>query len=430
MTYSEALTFLLEQLPMYQRVGSSAFKKDLTNTKELCRYLGNPESKFKSIHVAGTNGKGSSAHLLAAILIEAGYKTGLYTSPHLKDFSERIRVNGQPVSKEAIINFVQNCQQFLSELKPSFFEMSVGLAFKQFAEEAVDIAVIEVGLGGRLDSTNVITPVVSLITNIGYDHTDMLGETLPEIAAEKAGIIKPGVPVVIGNYTAETLPVFEQKANERNSPITLAQNQYRIKMEIMTEQFQQLSVYENGILRFSDLKLSLTGSYQLQNLPGVLATINDLRRQGFEITDDHIRKGLQSVQKLTGLKGRWQLLGENPTIIADTGHNLEAFREIWSQISGYKYQQLHLVLGFVQGKAVEKILTLFPKDSLFYFCKPSVPRGLELEELVSIAEVYQLKYHIIPAVNDALKKARELAQKNDIIFVGGSTFVVAELDQI
>jgi len=430
MTYSEAITFLLEQLPMYQRVGASAFKKDLTNTKKLCQHLGNPELQFQSVHIAGTNGKGSSAHMLAAVLIAAGYKTGLYTSPHMKDFCERIRVNGQPISQQVVIDFVQNHQNFINELKPSFFEMTVGLAFQQFAAEQVDIAVIEVGLGGRLDSTNVIIPEVSLITNIGYDHMDMLGETLPEIAAEKAGIIKAGVPVVIGNYRAETLPVFEQKAKQEKSPMILAQNQYQFEMKVMTGQYQQIEVHEKGILRFSSLKLSLTGSYQLQNIPGVLATIDYLKKQGFKISDDDIRRGLGSVQKLTGLKGRWQLLGENPTIVADTGHNLEAFQEIVRQILGYEYQKLHLVLGFVQGKAVEKILELFPKNSNFYFCKPSVPRGIEVDELATIAEKLKIRYQTIPLVNDALKRAREVAQKNDFIFVGGSSFVVAELDQI
>jgi len=430
MTYSEAITFLLEQLPMYQRVGASAFKKDLTNTKKLCQHLGNPELQFQSVHIAGTNGKGSSAHMLAAVLIAAGYKTGLYTSPHMKDFCERIRVNGQPISQQVVIDFVQNHQNFITELKPSFFEMTVGLAFQQFAAEQVDIAVIEVGLGGRLDSTNVIIPEVSLITNIGYDHMDMLGETLPEIAAEKAGIIKAGVPVVIGNYRAETLPVFEQKAKQEKSPMILAQNQYQFEMKVMTGQYQQIEVHEKGILRFSSLKLSLTGSYQLQNIPGVLATIDYLKKQGFKISDDDIRRGLGSVQKLTGLKGRWQLLGENPTIVADTGHNLEAFQEIVRQILGYEYQKLHLVLGFVQGKAVEKILELFPKNSNFYFCKPSVPRGIEVDELATIAEKLKIRYQTIPLVNDALKRAREVAQKNDFIFVGGSSFVVAELDQI
>ena len=430
MTYAEALTFLFDQLPMYQRVGLSAFKKDLDNTLRLCKYLGHPEQQFRSVHIAGTNGKGSSAHMIAAALIAAGHKTGLYTSPHLKDFCERIRIDGRPISQQAVVNFVLNYQNYLSELKPSFFEMSVGLAFEQFAETKVDIAVVEVGLGGRLDSTNVIIPEASLITNIGYDHTDMLGETLPEIAAEKAGIIKAGVPVVIGDYNPETLPVFEQKAASENSEIILAQQKYRIEKKESTEQHQQIAVYENGALRFDDLKLSLTGSYQLWNLPGVLATIERLNEQGFAISDDNIREGLESVQKLTGLKGRWQQIGENPTIIADTGHNIEAFQEIINQISSYQYQNLHLVLGKVQGKAIDKILSLFPKDAYFYFCKPAVPRGMNVAEIAETADNNGLNYQTTPSVKDALRQALAKAQKNDFIFVGGSTFVVAELDQI
>ena len=430
MTYSEAISFLFEQLPMYQRVGASAYKKDLTNTLKLCKHLGNPESNFKSVHVAGTNGKGSSAHMLASVLIAAGYKTGLYTSPHLKDFCERIKVNGQPISQDAVVDFVQYNHKYLSKLKPSFFEMTVGLAFKQFDDAEVDIAVIEVGLGGRLDSTNVITPEVSLITNIGYDHTDMLGETLAKIAAEKAGIIKSGIPVVIGNYTAETLPVFEQKASQQKSTMILTQEQYEVKLEARTGQYQCISVHEKGKLRFTNLKLSLTGAYQLQNLPGVLGTINYLKHQGYTITDENIQQGLKAVQKYTGLKGRWQLLENNPTVVADTGHNSEAFRAIVSQIVSYEFQELHLVLGFVQGKAVEEILALIPNDAYFYFCKPAVPRGMDVNELAVIADKLQINYQTIPSVNKALQTAKERASENDFIFVGGSSFVVAELDQI
>nr|WKN36402.1 bifunctional folylpolyglutamate synthase/dihydrofolate synthase [Tunicatimonas sp. TK19036] len=430
MTYQEALDFLYQQLPMYQRVGAAAFKKDLNNTRDLCTYLGEPQTKFKSIHVAGTNGKGSSSHMLAAVFQAAGYKTGLYTSPHLKDFSERIRINGQPIPQQNVLAFVQQHRAFLENLKPSFFEMTVGMAFDYFAQEEVDIAIIEVGLGGRLDSTNVIYPLVSLITNIGLDHTDMLGNTLAEIAGEKAGIIKPEVPVVIGSYTAETRPVFQQKAQEMKSPITWASEEYQVTGIAQTSGYQRFSVVRQGVSFLENLDVSLLGSYQIQNLPGVLATINCLPDSQFLITDQAIRSGLGAVQQLTGLKGRWQVLRENPQVVADTGHNKEAFVEIVRQLSGYTYRTLHMVIGLVQGKAVDQIFSLFPQDAHYYFCQPDIPRALPIEDLERQAKSFGFSYQIIRDVNQAYRAALQNAQPDDFIYVGGSTFVVAELEDL
>ncbi|MEQ9438577.1 MAG: folylpolyglutamate synthase/dihydrofolate synthase family protein [Cyclobacteriaceae bacterium] len=430
MTYQEALEFLYQQLPMYQRVGAAAFKKDLTNTHALCTHLGEPQTKFETLHVAGTNGKGSSAHMLAAVLQASGYKTGLYTSPHLKDFSERIRVNGEPVPQENVLEFVQQHRLFMEALKPSFFEMTVGMAFHYFAQEKVDIAVIEVGLGGRLDSTNVIHPLVSLITNIGLDHTDMLGNTLAEIAGEKAGIIKPEVPVVIGTYQAETFPVFQQKAKEQNSPLCLATEKYQARLSGRTSHNQQVMVSSNQKPLLADLELSLPGAYQLQNIPGVLAALDYLPKEKFLVTEESIRKGLASVQQRTGLKGRWQVLGERPTVVADTGHNEEAFVAIVRQLTQQPYRELHMVIGLVQGKAVGRILSLFPQDAHYYFCQPQIPRALPVETLAAQAEEFQFSYQIIPDVNLAYQAAKQAAQQDDFIFIGGSTFVVAELDDI
>lgn len=428
MTYQETLAFLLEQLPMYQQVGRSAVKKNLTNIRSLCDHLNNPHQKFLSLHIAGTNGKGSSAHMLAAILQTAGYKTGLYTSPHLKDFTERIRVDGIPIPTDKVAQFVEQNQEYLTHLRPSFFEMTVAMAFKYFAEEQVDIAVVEVGLGGRLDSTNILTPLLSLITNIGLDHTDMLGDTLAEIAYEKAGIIKSGIPVVVGSYHEQTLPVFKKKAQQKGSSLLLAFEDYRVVRQKIDTDYQYLSVYYQEELLYSDIKLSLLGNYQQYNLVGVLASVSQLANQGFAITEQHIRSGLQAVQNLTGLKGRWQLLGNNPTVVADTGHNLEAFEELIRQIDQYSYRKLKMVLGFVQGKDLQKLFALLPVSAKYYFCLADIPRAMPLNQVVEVAQEYQLDFEMIADVNQALQVAEYQATPEDFIFVGGSTFVVAELD--
>ncbi len=429
MNYQETLDYLFNALPMFQRVGASAFKKDLGNTFALCSHLGNPERKFKSIHVAGTNGKGSTSHTLAAILQSAGYKTGLYTSPHLKSFTERIRINGQEITEHAVVDFVNKNKHFLDALKPSFFEMTVGLAFWYFAKEEVDIAVIEVGMGGRLDSTNVISPELAVITNIGWDHMQFLGDSLPLIAGEKAGIIKPGIPVVISQTQEETTSVFIQKAQESQAPITFADQKIKLDKVPATEAgFARYTVSQGGETFFMDF--GLQGDYQIFNLPGILESVDQLRQMGWEISEEALRKGLKDVSSLTGLKGRWQIMGEKPTIIADTGHNEPGIRAILSQLKSYSFDQLWMVIGMVQDKDISKILALLPMDAQFVFCQANLPRAMEAGKLAEKAGDFGLKGEVIPDVNEALQFARKNARPNDMIFVGGSTFVVAEIDDL
>lgn len=424
MTYPETLNYLYQNLPMFQRVGSSAFRKDLTNTIALCKALGDPQNKFKSIHIAGTNGKGSSSHMIASVLQVAGYKTGLYTSPHLKEFTERIRINGQEIDKEFVIDFVGRIRPLIEEIQPSFFEITVVMAFDYFAHQKIDVAVIEVGLGGRLDSTNVITPVLSLITNISWDHMDLLGDTLAKIAAEKAGIIKNEVPVVISERQSEIENVFDQKANQSHSPITFATDQFRVNRE------------SNGLYNIDyhdqhrSLKLDLMGKYQAKNIAGVLASIEELRKIGFKITDQHIEDGLKEVMSRTGLRGRWQTIGENPLIICDTGHNEGGIREIVQQIAETKFHHLHMVLGMVKDKDVSKVLDLLPKDATYYFCEASIPRALPADELRLKAEGFRLVGKAFKNVNEAIQAAKGNSSPDDFIFVGGSTFVVAEVENL
>ena len=429
MTYQETLDYLFKSLPMFQRVGASAFKKDLTNTLALCAHLGNPEKKFKSIHVAGTNGKGSTSHTLAAILQAAGYKTGLYTSPHLKSFTERVRINGHVTTEQAVVDFVEANKPFLDELKPSFFEMTVGLAFWYFAKVQVDIAVIEVGMGGRLDSTNVIIPELSVITNIGWDHMQFLGDTLPLIAGEKAGIIKPGIPVVISQSQEEISSVFFQKAEENQTSITFSDQ--KIKLEKITSSKSGLASYaisQNGETLTFDF--GLLGDYQIHNLPGILEAINQLRHLGWLISDEALRKGLKEVNSMTGLKGRWQILGEHPTIIADTGHNEPGVRAILRQLESYSFEQLWMVIGMVQDKDISKILALLPNYARYIFCQAELPRAMPADLLAQKAADFGLEGKVIPNVNEALQFARKNSRANDLIFVGGSTFVVAGIDQL
>lgn len=413
---------------MFQRVGASAFKKDLNNTLALCSHLGNPEKKFKSIHVAGTNGKGSTSHTLAAILQSAGYKTGLYTSPHLKSFTERVRINGQEITEQAVVDFVEVNKSFLDELKPSFFEMTVALAFWYFAKEEVDIAIIEVGMGGRLDSTNVITPELSVITNIGWDHMQFLGDTLPLIAGEKAGIIKPDVPVIISQTQEETTSVFLKKAIENHAQITFADQKIQLKKLTSDNGLAKYAVSENG--KTYTLEYGLQGDYQLYNLPGILEAVDQLRRMSWTISENALRKGLKEVAQLTGLKGRWQILVEKPTVIADTGHNEPGIRAILSQLKSYSFDQLWMVLGMVQDKDISKILALLPKDAQYVFCQADLPRAMPAELLAEKAAEYGLKGEVISEVNQALQFARKNAGADDLIFVGGSTFVVAEIEDL
>jgi dihydrofolate synthase/folylpolyglutamate synthase len=435
MTYQQTLDYLYRQLPMFTRVGASAFKKDLTNTLLLCKKLNNPQQKFKSVHIGGTNGKGSTSHMLAAVLQTAGYKTGLYTSPHLKDFRERIRINCEMIPEKEVIDFVADQQENINAIEPSFFEMTVAMAFSYFAKEKVDIAVIEVGLGGRLDSTNIITPLLSVITNIGWDHMNLLGNTLTEIAAEKAGIIKPHVPVVIGEYQPEVAEVFIEKAKQENASIRFASEEWLIQKtesNAISEPYLEIlaqTKVTNSTFNLSPLTLNLdlTGLYQLKNLKTVLSAIDELRKQGFNIPDDAVFNALKEVKKLTGLMGRWQTLSHNPLVICDTGHNPEGIAEVLKNIAATPHKQLHFVLGMVADKEISKILSLLPPEATYYFCKPDMPRGLAAETLKQQAETFALKGNNFYCVKEALAAAKTEAQENDLIFVGGSTFVVAEV---
>ncbi|MFK8303392.1 bifunctional folylpolyglutamate synthase/dihydrofolate synthase [Capnocytophaga stomatis] len=403
MNYQETLSWMFNRLPMFQNQGRKALNHKLDNIQALTSVLNHPEKKFKSLHIAGTNGKGSSSHMLASVLQQAGYKVGLYTSPHLKDFRERIKINGIEIPENKVITFIEKHKSFFEENYLSFFEMTVGLAFDYFAEEQVDIAVIEVGLGGRFDSTNVINPEVSLITNISKDHMDILGNTLPEIAVEKAGIIKKNTPVVISEYNEETAPIFIEKAKKEKAPIVFASS-------IST-----------------DLKTDLEGIYQEKNIKGVVTVLDFLRNDFWEISDDDIKAGLLNVVKNTGLKGRWQTLCEKPKIVCDTGHNEAGLSYVIKQISQQSFEKLHIVLGFAKDKDVEAALDMFPKDATYYFCKPNIPRGLDVHILTEIATKKGINGKAYDSVKQALQAAKENANSEDFIFVGGSTFVVAEI---
>ena len=405
MNYQETLNWMFNQLPMYQQQGASAYKEDLTNSLFLSNYLGNPETDLKFIHVAGTNGKGSTSHLLASVLQEAGYKVGLYTSPHLKDFRERIKINGNEISEEFVCEFIDQHIDFLKANELSFFEMTVGLAFEYFKKEKVDIAIIEVGLGGRLDSTNIITPLISVITNIGKDHVQFLGNTLEAIANEKAGIIKNTIPVVIGEYNLETKPVFLAKANATRSEIFFASDTI-------------LDVYP------SDLK----GKYQISNKKTALQTLRILNTiSGFEVTETAIKNGFLKVGINTGLQGRWQQLNSAPKTICDTAHNKHGLEQVLNQLEKEELDTLHFVFGVVNDKDLDEILPLFPKKAIYYFCKPNMPRGLDAKILKQKAMEFGLKGKVYNSVSEAYANARENASITDFIYIGGSTFVVAEI---
>lgn len=441
MNYQQTINYLYDQLPVFTRVGASAYKANLDNTIELCNRLDNPQHQFKSVHIAGTNGKGSTSHMLAAVLQVAGYKTGLYTSPHLKDFRERIRINGEMISEQSVIDFVAAHQQDFEEIQPSFFEMTVGLAFEIFANEKIDIAVIETGLGGRLDSTNIITPLLSVITNIGWDHMNILGDTLQLIAAEKAGIIKPNIPVIIGEKQDEVAEIFIRKAEKESAPISFASELFNAKVKSqnskgyndlleveitpLTTRHSPLTTHSQPITH--NLQLDLTGSYQLKNIKTVLSAVNELRQQGYTITDDHIKTALRQVKTLTGLHGRWETLSTGPLTICDTGHNPDGIEEVLKNIAGVKFDRLHFVIGMVNDKDSSKVLSMLPKDAVYYFCKPDIPRGLEAESLKEKAESFGLKGDVYPTVKAALSSAQTAAGPTDLVFVGGSTFVVAEV---
>lgn len=410
---------------MFTKIGASAIKKDLTNTISFCKVLDNPQSKFKSVHVGGTNGKGSTSHMLAAILQTAGYKTGLYTSPHLKDFRERIRVNGEMVSEDFVVNFVKENQQHIESIDPSFFEVTVAMAFDYFAKEKVDIAIIEVGLGGRLDSTNIITPELAIITNIGFDHMQILGDTLEQIAFEKAGIIKKKTPVVIGEYLPETLPVFKEKADQENSPIYFAQNIFKSEFIENKGSVNLIKVWKEN--EFIELELDLTGLYQLKNIKTILTSIDELRKKGFNISLDHVKGALKNVKNLTGLMGRWQIIQKSPLVICDTGHNEDGIKEVLKNIALTPHKLLHIVLGMVKDKDISKVLSLLPKDATYYFCAPDFERAKSPSELASEAATFGLLGNAYKSIKEALEDAKNAAEKDDLVFVGGSTFVVAEI---
>ncbi|MFD0989952.1 bifunctional folylpolyglutamate synthase/dihydrofolate synthase [Mariniflexile jejuense] len=404
MTYQDTLDWMFAQLPMYQRQGQSAFRKDLSNTIKFAAHLNHPEKRFKTIHVAGTNGKGSTSHMLASILQEAGYKVGLYTSPHLKDFRERIKINGKVIGKQFVTGFIKRHKLFFEENSLSFFEMTVGMAFNYFSKQKVDIAVIEVGMGGRLDSTNIIIPEVSVITNIGFDHMQFLGNTLEAIAYEKGGIIKPNIPVVIGETQKETTPVFRELAKKNNSKIVFADK-------------EKTKTYTSD----------LTGIYQSKNMLTVIQSIKELQNKGFNISEENIKKGLLQVVKNTGLMGRWQTLQTNPKVVCDTGHNRDGLSYVMKQLSNEVFDNLHIVFGVVNDKDLTSIIDLLPKKATYYFCKPDIPRGLDANELKKVLNGFGLIGEAYNSVNEAYKSALNKASLTDFIFIGGSTFVVAEI---
>jgi dihydrofolate synthase/folylpolyglutamate synthase len=411
---------------MFTRIGSAAIKKDLTNTLALCQALGNPQTKFKTIHVAGTNGKGSTSHMLASILQEAGYKTGLYTSPHLTDFRERIRINGNMISEQKVVDFVAQHQELFESVKPSFFEWTVALCFQHFADEKVDIAIIETGLGGRLDSTNIIEPVLSVITNIGWDHTDLLGDTLSKIAFEKAGIIKEKTPIVIGEYQEETFPVFKEKSKLSESELILAMQKVNVLYFNSSINHAAFDVQFQFGLYWKNVYSDLTGIYQEKNIRTVLACLEPMRKVGFLINEQHLRDGLSFVKKNTGLLGRWQILNKQPLTICDTGHNINGIAYVLEQISQQNFEHLHFVIGMVKDKDIVKILALLPVNATYYFTKANIPRALSELDLQAQASNFQLKGKTYPSVKEAIAAANNAASKNDLIFIGGSTFVVAE----
>ena len=430
MDYSDTLEFLFSRLPMFQRIGPAAYKDNLDNTVLLDNYFGNPHRQFKTIHVAGTNGKGSVSHMLAAVFQAAGYRTGLYTSPHLKDFRERIRINGEMISTEEVVDWVENFRTNIElwNIEPSFFEMTVAMAFDYFARQKVDVAVIEVGLGGRLDSTNIITPELSIITNIGLDHIALLGDTMEKIAAEKAGIIKAGIPVIIGTTQPETKSVFDEIAALKLAPLFFADQEYAVVNGFADlEGNQLLSVEKNGHSYFQQLKLDLKGIYQQKNLPAVLKAVELVQEMGWEISEENVLQGLANAKRMTGLMGRWQILGYNPLLVCDTAHNSEGLTEVVAQFNQTPYENLHIVFGMVNDKDAGKMLRLLPQHAVYYFSRADIPRAMDEKELSRLGAEFGLNGTAFSSVSKAFDAARSNAGKNDLVFVGGSTFVVAEI---
>ena len=429
MTYQQTIDYLYTQLPMYSRIGAAAYKEDLHNTIALCNAIDNPQTKFKSIHIAGTNGKGSTSHMLAAILQQAGYKTGLYTSPHLKDFRERIKINGQMISEDFVVDFVERTKTISEEIKPSFFELTVAMAFDYFEKEKIDIAVIETGLGGRLDSTNIITPILSIITNIGYDHMDLLGDTLEKIASEKAGIIKPVVPVVIGEYLPETKSVFLNKAESERSPVFFAQDGYRVTDIEYTPTQLSCTVTDADQKVSERFTCDLNGLYQIHNLKTVLCAEGILMQLGCQISNEAEKYALANVKKLTGLFGRWDVISTNPTIILDVAHNEDGIKQLLHQLSVVHptSNTVHFILGMVKDKDISKVLSILPKNATYYFSNAHIERALPHKELLERAKAFELNGKSFDDVNEAIKAAKLNAAADDIIIVCGSVFLVAEV---
>ncbi|RKE03883.1 bifunctional folylpolyglutamate synthase/dihydrofolate synthase [Marinifilum flexuosum] len=427
MTYQETLDYMFTQLPMYQRTGKAAYKANLDNTLALDAYFNHPHKNFKTVHVAGTNGKGSVSHSIASVLQKSGLKVGLYTSPHLRDFRERIKINGKMISESAVVDFIANHKAKFEELKPSFFEMTVALAFEYFALEEVDIAVVEVGLGGRLDSTNIISPLVSVITNISKDHTNLLGNDICDIAKEKAGIIKPGVPVVIGERQEFIEDVFKGIAHERESNILFAEDIYEFRDSKITAGKQELNFFSVNQEEEVLIECDLLGKYQQKNIRTAICALEELKNQGLYISEEHIHSGLSQIVKETGLLGRWQILQENPKVICDTGHNVAGIKEIIEQIGMTDYRKLNVVFGMVDDKNTDEVLSLMPKEAHYYFTRASIPRALNEIKLQELANAYDLRGKTYSTVVEALNDAKSDSEKEDLIFVGGSTFVVAEV---
>ena len=428
MTYQQAIDYLMSTLPMFSRIGTAAYKKDLTNTVELCDFLDNPQNSFSSIHIAGTNGKGSTSHMIASVLQTAGYKTGLYTSPHLKDFRERIKINGEWISESFVANFVERIHQVIERVNPSFFEMTVAMAFEYFKQEKVDIAVIETGLGGRLDSTNIVTPILSIITNIGWDHMNILGDSLEKIAVEKAGIIKESIPIVIGEAEGEIRSIFEAKAKELHAPISFATEQYHaidwryehheLVVEIAKGQTEDKNFYH----------LDLAGLYQSKNLVTAITAINILEKHGFNLYDADIKKGLRNTKKNTGLHGRWEVIHQKPAVILDVAHNEDGIKQLLKQIEIIEPNHLHIIIGLVKDKEIDRVLSLLPKYAQYYFTQAQIPRACPAQQLYKSAVEFDLKGEPFEDVNTALKIAIANAQKDDLILVCGSVFVVGEVE--
>lgn len=427
MNYQDTLDWMFAQLPMFQRQGQAAYKANLNNTLAMDEHFSHPHKKFKTIHVAGTNGKGSVSHMIASCLQEAGYKTALYTSPHLKDFRERIRVNGEPVSESFVVDFIKENKEFFEEMKPSFFEMTVAMAFDYFAKEEVEYAVIETGLGGRLDSTNIILPEISIITNISPDHTALLGDSLEKIAFEKAGIIKNNVPVVIGEYDRLVARVFEERAFELGAELSFASKIFKVKNSFFNVEERVLDVYRDDVIRFENLSLSLVGVYQEKNIPTVLLALEILNDKGVKIDDEAIYRGIAKTVENTSIMGRWQILNRKPLTVCDTAHNESGIACVLEQIKAISYNRLHIVFGMVRDKSIDKVLAMMPKDASYYFTKANIPRAMNQEDLKALALSYDLCGNSFETVALAVEAASKEAKENDLIYIGGSTFVVAEV---